>query len=119
MDFLKKLLPIIFLPVFSSCQEVFTPDVSATPVLCINSMITAGEPIETVVSKSRVFTESRDKSEVKDATIRLFANGFRVQDSYIPREGDNIRIEAESPSVGSGEAEVRVPSAITIPEATW
>ena len=103
MAILKKLNPIIFLPLLSSCEEVFTPDAPHTPVLCINSLITAGEHIESVVSKSRLYTDSPDRSEVNDGEVRIYANGELQLDSYIPQEGDEVRIVAESISIGRCE----------------
>lgn len=119
MAILKKLYPILFLPLLSSCEEVFTPDAPHTPVLCINSLITSGEPIETTVSKSRLYTDSPDKSEVEDADVRIYANGELQLDSYIPKEGDDIMIVAVSPSVGRCEANVTIPMPIQTPTATW
>jgi hypothetical protein len=119
MVILKKIYPILLLPIVSACEEVFTPDIPYEPMLCVNSLITVGEPIEIEVSKSRLYTDSYEKSEVNDANVKIYANGTLQLDSYIPKEGDNIKIVAESPSVGRGEAEVLVPRAISTPTATW
>lgn len=82
-------------------------------------LITAGEPVEAKISKSRLYTDSSEKSEVRDAEVRIYANGELQLDSYIPKEGDNIRIVAESPAVGRGEADVLIPASIPSPTATW
>lgn len=119
MAILKKIYPLLFIPLLTSCEDVFTPDMPHTPVLCVNSLITAGEPIEAKISKSRLYTDSSDKSEVKDADTRIYVDGELQLDSYIPKEGDNLRIVAESPSVGRGEALLSVPVAIKTPTATW
>jgi hypothetical protein len=119
MAILKKIYPLVALPLLTGCEEVFTPDMPHTPVLCINSMITAGEPIDTKISKSRLYTDSFQKSEVNDAEVRIYANGELQLDSYIPKEGDNIRIVAESPTVGRGEADVSIPTSIPTPTSTW
>lgn len=119
MAFLKKIYPLLVLPILSGCEEVFTPDMPYTPVLCVNSLITAGEPIETVVSKSRLYTDTSGKSEIKDADVRIYANGELQLDSYIPQGGDCIKIVAESTSVGRGEADVHMPMPIPTPSAKW
>lgn len=119
MAILKKIFPILILPFFTACEEIFTPDMPHKPALCVNSLITSGEPIDIVVSKSRLYTDSPEKSEVKDADIRIYANGKLQLDSYTPQEGDNLKIVAESPSVGRGEADVKIPYSILSPTATW
>lgn len=119
MAILKKYIPLLVLPLLSGCEEVFTPDMPHTPVLCVNSLITVGEPIEVVVSKSRLYTDTSDKSEIKDADLKIYANGVLQLDSYIPKEGDNIKIVAERASIGRGEADVQVPMSIPVPTAKW
>ena len=119
MAILKKIYPLLALPLLTGCEEAFTPDMPHTPALCVNSLITAGEPVEAKISKSRLYTDSPEKSEVRDAEVRIYVNGELQLDSYIPKEGDNIRIVAESPAVGRGEAEVLIPASIPAPTATW
>lgn len=119
MAILKKIYPIILLPLLSSCEEIFTPDIPHKPVLCVNSLITAGEPIEAVISKSRLYTDSSEKSDVKDADVMIYANDKLQLSSYLPKEGDDIKIVAVSASVGRGEGNVRVPSSIQTPTAKW
>lgn len=109
----------MFLTFLTSCEEVFTPDMPHTPVLCVNSLITVGEPIEVIVSKSRLYTDSSQKSDVSDAEVKIYANGELQLDSYIPKEGDNVRIVAVSPTVGRGEADVQIPLSIPTPTSTW
>ncbi len=119
MAILRKIYPFLILPFLTGCEEVFTPDMPHIPVLCVNSLITVGEPVEAVVSKSRLYTDTSDKTEVKDADLRIYANGVLQLDSYIPKEGDNIRIVAESPTLGRGEADLSMPMSIKAPTATW
>ena len=119
MAILRKIYPFLILPFLTGCEEVFTPDMPHTPVLCVNSLITTGEAVEAVVSKSRIYTDTSDKTEVKDADLRIYANGVLQLDSYIPKEGDNIRIVAESPTLGRGEADLSMPMSIKAPTATW
>ena len=85
-------------------------------MLCLNSIITAGEPIEVEVSHTWVFNDqnaARDHS-VKDAEVSVFANGLLVGPDYIPKEGDEIHISARSAKYGSAEATVTVPIAVPI-----
>ena len=119
MAILKKIYPLLALSLLTGCEEVFTPDMPHTPVLCVNSLITTGEPVEAKISKSRLYTDSPEKSEVRDADVRIYANGELQLDSYMPKEGDNIRIVAESPAVGRGEAEVLIPASIKSPTVIW
>ena len=95
MAILRKIYPFLILPFLTGCEEVFTPDMPHIPVLCVNSLITVGEPVEAVVSKSRLYTDTSDKTEVKDADLRIYANGVLQLDSYIPKEGGNIRVVGE------------------------
>lgn len=97
----------------SGCHTDFTPDIDARPVLCLNSLITAGEPISVHVTRSWVYTDvsGERNHEVNDAVVTLFANGVEVGVDYLPREGDVIRIQAFSPAYGEAEASVKVPVA--------
>lgn len=111
MDFLKR-LPLIFLSLLiSSCYETFDPKVDSTPVLCLNSLITAGEPIDLEVTRTWLYTDEAAQNDhsVNDATVTVFANGEQVEPGYSPKEGDVIRIHAYSPTYGEAEAEVTVP----------
>lgn len=65
MAILKKIYPLLLIPLLTLYEDVFASDMHPTPVLCVNSLITAGEPIEAEISKSRLYTDSSDKSEVK------------------------------------------------------
>lgn len=119
MAILKKIYPLLFPALLASCEEVFTPDMPHVPVLCVNSLVTAGQPVEAKISKSRLYTDAPEKSEVRDADVRIYANGELQLDSYLPKEGDNIRIVAVSPAVGRGEADVLIPASIPAPVADW
>ena len=99
--------------VFSGCYTDFAPDIEARPVLCLNSLITAGETISVDVTRSWVYTDVNGEKnhEVNDAVVNIFANGVRVEDDYLPEEGDEIRIRVFSPTYGEAEATVKVPVA--------
>ncbi len=119
MAFLKKTSPLFLLQMLAGCEEVFTPDMPHTPVLCVNSLVSAGKPVEVSVSKSRLYTDPADKSEVKDAVVNIYANGQLQLDSYTPKEGDEIRIVAQSSTLGMANAEVNVPKAVPIHKVNW
>lgn len=113
MAILKYIFPISFAMLLTGCYEDFNPKVDTKPVLCLNSLITAGEPIEVEVTHTWMFNDKeaqRDHS-VNDATITVLVNGKIVGADYHPAEGDKIRIMAESPVYGSATADVTVPFA--------
>ena len=119
MAFLKKIFLFLLLSILTACEETFTPGMPHAAVLCVNSLVTAGEPIEVSVSKSRLYTDTSDDSGVKDATVNIYANGQLQLASYIPKEGDEIRIVAQSKSIGSVHAEVTVPNEVPIEKVKW
>lgn len=109
---MAMLLPLML----AGCYQDFSPTTDTTPVLCLNSIITAGEPIEVDVTRTWTFNDpsgARDH-KVDDATVTVYANGEPQSASYIPAEGDEIRIVAESPKYGSAEATVTVPVAVPV-----
>ena len=116
MAILKYLLALAFSLLLTGCYEDIEPNIETEPVLCINSMITAGEPIEVMVSHSWMFNNENGAKNhsVEDAKISIYANGMLQTENYIPKEGDNIRIVAESKKYGSAEASVTVPEAVPI-----
>lgn len=121
MAILKKTLMALLTIALTGCYEEFTPDIESVPVLCLNSVITAGEPIEVEVSRTWLYTDQageRDHS-VPDAVVSVYANGAKVGEDYIPREGDAIRIVAESKAYGEAEAEVVVPVSVPIARLDW
>lgn len=65
MAFLKKIFLFLLLSILTACEETFTPGMPHAAVLCVNSLVTAGEPIEVSVSKSRLYTDTSDDSGVK------------------------------------------------------
>lgn len=121
MAILRKILIYILPFMMTGCYEDFTPDIDVTPVLCINSMITAGEPVEVDVSRTWLYTDVQSEADhsVKDATVSVYANGELVDGDYLPREGDCIRIVADSPTYGHAEGEVTVPHAVSVRISRW
>lgn len=119
MAVLRRLI-IFLLPIcFTACYEDFTPEVGTEPVLCMNSLITAGEPVEVQLTHTRLYTDSDADCTVTDATLSVFANGELQDASYIPAEGDLIRLVADSPVYGHAEAEVRVPVCVPVKHLEW
>ena len=116
MAILKYIFPILLATLLTGCYEDFNPEIDTKPVLCINSLITAGEPIEVEVTHTWMFNDKeaqRDHS-VNDASVTILANGKTVGADYLPAEGDKIRIMAESPVYGIATADVVVPFASPI-----
>lgn len=121
MAILKKLYPFILLPLLTGCYEDFTPGIDTKPVLCLNSLITAGEPIEVTVTHTWLYTDEKASFDhkVDDAEVYIYANGELVDDGFLPSEGDRIKIVAQSKTYGSAEAEVTVPKSVPIVEVKW
>ena len=117
MAILKKTITLLILPLLlTGCYESFDPKIDTIPVLCLNSLITAGSPIEVKVSRTWVYTDKTGEKDhsVDDAVVMLYANGALVDSGYIPEQGDHIRIHASSVRYGEAEAEVTVPVATPI-----
>jgi hypothetical protein len=113
-------LPLLLL-LLTGCYEDFTPDIDTKPVLCLNSLITEGEPIKVSVTRTWLYTdtESATTRHVDDAEVTVYVNGAIVGDDYLPQQGDNIRIVAESRSYGRAEGEVTVPEAVPAESVEW
>lgn len=117
MDILKRfILTLLFLVTLTSCYTDFNPDEYSGQVLCLNSVITAGEPITVSVKHSWRYNDSQAllDHDVKDALVSIYVNGELKESDYIAAEGDEIRIIAESKEYGTAEATVVVPTAIPI-----
>lgn len=121
MGILNKIYPLFFIFFLTGCFDDFKPDVSTKPVLCINSLITAGEPIDVSVTHTWFYTDeaSIENHEADDAVVTIYVDGEIVASDYLPKEGDTIRIVAESRKYGDAEAEVTVPVSVPIVSLTW
>lgn len=110
------MIPILSVFLLTGCYEDFNPEIDTKPVLCLNSLITVGEPIEVDVTHTWMFNDEKSERDhdVKDAVVTILANGRIVGADYLPKEGDQIRIVAESPTYGTATAEVVVPYATPI-----
>lgn len=121
MDILRKLyLLIIFALLLSGCYEDLDVDIDQKPVLCVNSLISAGEPVEVRLSRTWFYTDAAagNDHEVRDAVITISVNGESVDDGYVAQEGDMIAIMAESVVYGRAEAEVVVPHSVPAVEVS-
>ncbi len=117
MDILKKIILLASPLLLTGCYQDFEPKIDTKPVLCLNSLITAGEPIYVKVTHTWVFTDSEATKNhaVDDAELQIYANDILVDSDYIPQEGDEIHIVAHSIKYGKAEAKVTVPVATQIP----
>lgn len=80
-------------PFLTSCFSEFEPDIDSTPVLCMNTLITPGDTIDLLLSRTWRWSEgavndgrghyTEDKLidvTVRDATVKLYVNGnFREE----------------------------------------
>ncbi|MDE6533949.1 MAG: DUF4249 domain-containing protein [Muribaculaceae bacterium] len=117
MGILKHVIPSILLILLSACYEDFTPDIPSEPVLCVNSLITAGKPIKIDISRTRLYSDEDSPTTVDDAVVSLFVDGVLQTPDYIPNEGDSIRIHVVSEKYGCADAEVIVPVSTPIKSA--
>lgn len=120
MAILKKII-ISLLPLgMTGCYQDIDLNLNVEPVLCMNSLITAGRPIEVQLSHTWLYTDqsAADDHWVTDATVTIVVNGDVCDADYIPQEGDTIRLIAESRRYGRAEAEVTVPFAEPIKSVT-
>lgn len=117
MGILRIITYCLIVILMSGCYETFSPDIDEKPVLCINALIKAGEPVEINLTHTWVYSdlEAMKNHEVKDALVSLYANDERVNEEYLPKEGDRIRIVAKSDKYGSAESETVVPYS-TVPK---
>jgi len=114
MALLRIIISSLLALSLTACYEEFIPKIDSKPVLCMNSLITAGEPIEVSVTRSWIYTDIAAEFDhsVKDVKTSIYANGELRDASYIPKEGDLIHLIAESPGFDPAEAEVTVPLAV-------
>ena len=116
MAILRYIIPILSVFLLTGCYEDFSPEIDTKPVLCLNSLITAGEPIEVDVTHTWMFNDEKSERDhdVTDAVVTILVNERIVGSDYLPKEGDKIRIVAESPTYGIATAEVVVPYATPV-----
>lgn len=131
----------------TGCFTDFEPDIESTPVLCMNSTITAGDSIAVLLTHTWRWSDDTIKEKdliVADAEVMLYVNDEYQetlqfvefpQDYYDPylkedrlfgyisthkaQEGDRIRLTAHSDKYGDASAEVTVPYRIDITKADY
>ena len=116
MAILKHIAALALAICLTGCFEEFDPNTDSAPVLCLNSLITDGEPIKVEVTHTWDYNDQFSASDhkVNDAVITILANGESVGEGYRPEQGDRITIIAESPTYGRATAEVTVPYATPV-----
>lgn len=116
MAILRYMIPILSVFLLTGCYEDFNPEIDTKPMLCLNALITAGEPIEVKVTHTWMFNDEKSERnhDVKDAVVTILVNERIVGSDYLPKEGDKIHIVADSPTYGTATAEVIVPYATPI-----
>lgn len=119
MAILKHIIPLAIATLMAGCYEDFTPQADTRPVLCINALITAGEPFDVQVTHTWRYDDPSTDRFVNDAEVSIYANGNSVGRDYIAREGDVIRIVATSPTYGEAEATITVPFAASVDATDW
>lgn len=126
----------------TGCFSDFEPDIESTPVLCLNSLIVAGEPVEVSLTHTWRWSEGSPVDgydiSVNDAEVSLIVNGEFVENlksvekqepdygmpfystpvqyesHYAPVSGDHVQLRAVSPTYGEAFAEVTVPQPVPI-----
>ncbi len=121
MEILKKAYILIPAVLAAGCQEELVLDINPDSVLCINSLVEVGEPIDVSVTHSWLYSdmEAEANHSVDDAKVTIYANGVPAGEGYLPREGDSLRLVAESPTYGIAEADVTVPVGVPIGSLSW
>lgn len=145
MDFLKYIISFVALPlVLTGCYTEFEPDIKSEPVLCMNSLLVADEPLWVEVTRTWNWSEGTPGEtvdiSVDDAEVELYVNGQFVEklvrktsdseddaddDSfyktnggftgdYIPQPGDCIKLVASSKRYGEASGEVTMPARVDI-----
>ncbi len=114
--FLRYIIPVLLPLLVTGCYEDFNPKIETTPVLCLNSLITAGQAINVQVTHTWLYSDmdAMENHSVSDAVVSIIVNGEEKEADYIAQEGDRIHIIADSRVYGHAEAEVTVPYAVPI-----
>jgi hypothetical protein len=143
MDILKYIYAAAMMLLLTGCYTEFEPEIKDKPVLCMNTLIDAGEPFRVSLTHTFLYTDTnRADVTVKDAVVKLYVNGSYKEDlqyreeysinyygeevvnrgyysTYEPKEEDVIRLEASHPTYGDATAEVTVPKHVDIESIQW
>lgn len=130
INYIKLLFVLVFPLVHTSCvKDLDLEHLRPDPKLVLNCVALAGDTVKATVSRTWFFTEEKPNVTIRDAEVKLFVNDvFREQmrwveegkadynsrsfysSSYIPSEGDRIRVEAGASGYKGVKAEAGVPS---------
>ncbi len=141
MAILKYILSFIPLLLLCSCYTDFEPALEAKPVLCMNSLLTSGEPVEVSLTHTWRFSAGKPDNRdinVADADIEVYANGRFIENlvydpgdaddknsrqpvyrgQFVPSPDDQIELRAHHPSYGEAFASVVMPRPVPITKVT-
>ncbi len=62
MAILRYILFLLSATILTSCYEEFNPAIDTQPVLCMNALITAGEPIEVEITHTWMFNDKQPRT---------------------------------------------------------
>lgn len=121
MELLKKIIYLLPVILLTGCYEEYELDVNPDPVLCINSLILPDEAADVQVSRTWLYTdvEAWKNHGVDDATVSINVNGENVGRDYIMKEGDRVKISADSKRYGHAEGETTLPVAVRFSEVKF
>lgn len=112
MDFLKYIAAAAATALLTGCHQEFIPKNTPAPVLCLNALVVADEPVENlVVSRTALYTEDVRAHELNlgDCTFEILADGQLQERNYIPHPGDRLTLRATHQTYGTVCADVEVP----------
>ncbi|MDE6268198.1 MAG: DUF4249 domain-containing protein [Muribaculaceae bacterium] len=114
MELLKKIIYVIPTILLTGCYEEYKLDVNPDPVLCVNSLIQPDMTADVKVSRTWLYTdeEAWQNHGVDDATVSITVNGDPVGSDYLMKEGDRVKISADSKRYGRAEGETTLPVAV-------
>lgn len=113
----------------TACMEDISLDhLRPEPKLVLNSLPTSGEPIKAAVSHTWFYTDPEPDMRQKEVEIKLYVDDQFIENlqwaekednnpllrhyrgTYIPKEGDQIRLKATATGFKPAEATTRLPS---------
>lgn len=130
MKYLMKhtILFILLSTIFSSCVKyVDLEDLRPDPKLVLNCVAQTGMPLTATVSRTWFYTDENPNIIIEDAKVSLYVNGQYREDmtwhveeseynsnsyyraSYVPSEGDKVRLEVEKEGFKDVSAECVLP----------
>ena len=96
----------------AGCYTDFNPGNPDAEVLCLNSMIVAGQGVEVELTHTWLYSDPQADISVTDCSVSVSVNGHPVDiDAYVPAPGDEVYVGADSRRYGRAEARVTVPAA--------